>query len=357
MKKKYIISAMAFAMAVVACQSDDYSGIDVQELLGNPVDVVADIYSGQQKTRVNTTGTGDVWSDGDTLFLQNTSTNAVTLHGKDKGMYVYKSSDNKWHPIINSTFKRYVVWCDSDHIANSFEAYFPCLPGVTTTSFTGFTLPQDQTSDIKIRHSDYMTADTTEVKGDSGRAALTFYHQLCKVTAQITTYNNNFKDTIPYFDTVQFFLPDATGTTTLTTDSGKTITMPSDGYVYGLINNDSVNGHHTYTALLAPGKYDVNSDHFKTFGGTLLIQFNDATRVEPGTNKKLVERLVIGGNSFLTKTSGGFKPGKSYFLSLTMGKDTIKINRITIKDWIVADTLDTATADYVGYPDVIPVTP
>lgn len=311
MKIAKYIPAAALALVLAGCQSeDDFISSDYAN---DPMAVHIRAGIEALQTRVNTTGTGNAWEDGDLISVTNTSENAVT--GKDKAVYKYNGS--AWEP----SGAEYIVW--SDDAENEFKAYYPVVEG-KTDSYTQFELPADQSSsnpddDNYIGRADYMTAAASQSKSDA--LNLTFKHHLAKVTVKISDYGDQYATQKPTFTAPTFTVP-----TTPTEVTGKTLTVAGGGTtVTGLFSEDeSAEAKHSFTAVLLPGKYAADD----TF-----VLLN----IENGTS------LIVKANEQLTTT--GLVSGKAYTFNVTVGKDGATINSVTVGDWGTGGWTESGTAD------------
>ena len=309
MKIAKYIPAAALALVLAGCQSeDDFISSDYAN---DPMAVHIRAGIEALQTRVNTTGTGDAWEDGDLISVANTSTGAVT--GKDKAVYKYNGST--WVPEGTD----YMVWADD---VNTFEAYYPVVEG-KTDSYTQFELPADQSSNTPgaanyIGRADYMTAAASQSKSDA--LNLTFKHHLAKVTVKISGYGNQYATQKPVFQAPTFTVP-----TTTTTVDGKTLTVAGNGTtVTGLFSEDtSAEAKHSFTAVLLPDKYAADD----TF-----VQLN----IQGGTP------LIVKANEQLTT---GLESGKAYTFNVTVGKNGATINSVTVGDWGTDGWTESGTAD------------
>ena len=309
MKIAKYIPAAALALVLAGCQSeDDFISSDYAN---DPMAVHIRAGIEALQTRVNTTGTGDAWEEGDLISVANTSTGAVT--GKDKAVYKYNGST--WVPEGTD----YIVWADD---VNTFEAYYPVVEG-KTDSYTQFELPADQSSSNPtetnyIGRADYMTAAASQSKSDA--LNLTFKHHLAKVTVEISGYGDQYATQKPVFQAPTFTLP-----TTTTTVDGKTLTVANSGTtVTGLFSEDtSAEAKHSFTAVLLPDKYAADD----TF-----VQLN----IQGGTP------FIVKANEQLTN---GLVSGKAYTFNVTVGKDGATINSVTVGDWGTSGWTESGTAD------------
>lgn len=299
MKIAKYIPAAAIALVLAGCQSED--DFVSSGYANDPMAVHIRAGIEALQTRVNTTGAGDTWEDGDLISVTNTSAGAVT--GKDKAAYKYNGSS--WEP----SGADYIVW--SDDAENEFEAYYPVVDG-KTDSYTQFELPTNQSSSNPaetnyIGRADYMTATAKQSKSDA--LNLTFKHHLAKVTVKISGYGDQYATQKPTFTAPTFTVP-----TTTTTVEGKTLTVAGGGTtVTGLFSKDeTAEAKHSFTAVLLPDKY-ADDDTF--------VQLN----IEGGS------QLIVKANEQLTTT--GLESGKAYTFNVTVGKDGATISSVTVTEW------------------------
>lgn len=311
MKIAKYIPAAAIAIVLAGCQSED--DLMSSDYANDPMAVHIRAGIDALQTRVNTTGDGDAWEDGDLISVTNTSAGAVT--GKDKAVYKYNGSS--WEP----SGAEYIVW--SDDAENEFEAYYPVVEG-KTDSYTQFELPTNQSSNTPgatnyIGRADYMTATKKQSKSDA--LNLTFNHHLAKVTVTISDYGDQYDTQKPTFTAPTFTVP----TTTNTVD-GKTLTVAGGGTtVTGLFSKDeTAEAKHSFTAVLLPGKYAADD----TF-----VLLN----IEGGTS------LIVKANEQLT--TKGLESGKAYTFNVTVGKDGATISSVTVTEWGNGSWTENGTAN------------
>lgn len=303
MKTVKTILAAVSVWALSACQHNEDTFLTYAN---DPMAVHIQAGIASPNTRVNSTGKGDTWDTGDRIFVTNTTSGAV--EGKKESHYTYSGS--AWTPGAASG---YIVWISG--VNNSFEAFYP-YDEASSTSFTTFTLPANQSSDEPgnvnyMGRADWMLAEEPGMtKPDDATLSLNFEHQLAKVTVKITDYATQYETEKPEFEAPVFTLPtQETGITgkTLDVEAGSTT-------VTGLLTKDeSAAAQHSFTAILLPGKYSA-SDHFLT--------------LKTGTGETLT---VKASHTQLTQT--GLEPGKAYTFGLSVGKDALTLGPVTVNDW------------------------
>lgn len=318
MKIAKYIPAAAIALVLAGCQSED--DFVSSGYANDPMAVHIRAGIEALQTRVNTTGTGDTWEDGDLISVANTSAGAVT--GKNKAVYKYNYNSSAWEP----SGAEYMVWADD---VNTFEAYYPVVDG-KTDSYTQFELPTDQSSNTPgatnyIGRADYMTATAKQSKSDA--LNLTFKHHLAKVTVTISGYGDQYATQKPTFTAPTFTVP-----TTTTEVTGKTLTVAGDEKtVKGLFSEDETEAKHSFTAVLLPGKYAADD----TF---VLLNIEDGSQ------------LTVKANEQLTTT--GLVSGKAYTFNVTVGKDGATISSVTVTEWGNGSWTENGTADITFSLDI-----
>ncbi|WP_300699179.1 fimbrillin family protein [Bacteroides sp.] len=319
MKIKTILTATAGLLALAACNNEQEWE---STYLGDPNAVIVNAtLQGEDtagaSTRANTESTGDAFVIGTDRFrVTNTTPNtagttpATTANaGTNTAHYTYTApatwslTDAAGTPVTSP----YLTWAEGE---NTFEAYMPV--GETTTTYATFTLPGTQTDVDKLRAADWMTATATKARTDADRTVdLRFTHRLAKVTVSITAYRNEFGTTPPTLESVQFKLP--------TLDLATGVTLPTAQTVLPLVSPDaSPAALHSYTAILAPGKYAAGADFL-----TMTIAGQPVT---------------VKVNDLLATT--GLTPGKSYTFQLTVGNHIATLTSFTVGEWTAGTPLD-----------------
>lgn len=302
--KKYILAA-ATLLGLAACQQEDTlaSAYDTDP---NAVKISASIAGVDNvQTRINTDGTGAIWTNGDMIEVGNTSTGSV--NNKRKAIYVYT---DKWAP----SGEEYTVWADGE---NTFEAYYPYESGNTVNSFAMFDLPNDQSEVAKISKADWMLATATQTKTATNKAVnLVFFHQFAKVTVKIVGYNDEFT-TLPGIADVTS--PTFTLTTMPEVFPLKTVAVQDNSATIAALKVEGNESKHSFTAVLLPGKYSAGGGFFQFKVGSTTYKAN------------------VPASGTLTT---GIEGGKAYTFNLTVGKDMMTIGSVTVEDWGESDWAD-----------------
>ena len=200
--------------------------------------------------------------------------------------YTFNGTD--WQPGNGS----YLVWDDNNL---KFQCWYPA-DGKNTSS-KGY-IQEDQSNTDVIAKSDYMTAEVTDLKEIPGDPPLklAIERKTDRLILNIQSYNDQFTaDTkVNHVRIVGKECTDANETSTINI---KPLQKGEGG-----INT-------TYTALVAPG----------TTEGHLYFSADESTETP------LVVKIA------------SLEAGKSYTYNLTVGKDKVAINDITVKDWTTGE--------------------
>ena len=216
----------------------------------------------------------------------------VSNNGKSLN-YTFNGTD--WQPGNGS----YLVWDNSNL---KFQCWYPA-DGKNTFS-KGY-IQDDQSSAEAIAKSDYMTAEVTDLKEIPGDRQLdvTLERKTARLILNIQSFNNQFDASTTKVNHVRIVGKECT-------DDKETSTiniMPLQKGEGGI--------NTTYTALVAPG----------TTEGHLYFSADESTETP----------LVV-------KTAS-LEAGKSYTYNLTVGKNTITVNDVTVADWKTGNTLNGTT--------------
>lgn len=224
------------------------------------------------------------FNNGDVMGVSNNGTSVnYTFNGTD------------WQPGNGS----YLVWDNSNL---KFQCWYPA-DGKNTFS-KGY-IQDDQSSAEAIAKSDYMTAEVTDLKEIPGDRQLdvTLERKTARLILNIRSFNNQFDASTTKVNHVRIVGKECT-------DANETSTiniMPLQKGEGGI--------NTTYTALVAPG----------TTEGHLYFSADESTETP----------LVV-------KTAS-LEAGKSYTYNLTVGKNTITVNDVTVADWKTGNTLNGTT--------------
>ena len=196
--------------------------------------------------------------------------------------YTFNGTD--WQPGNGS----YLVWDDNNL---KFQCWYPA-DGKNTSS-KGY-IQEDQSNTDVIAKSDYMTAEVTDLKEIPGDRQLkvAMERKTARLILNIQSYNDQFTaDTkVNHVRIVGKECTDANETSTINI---KPLQKGEGG-----INT-------TYTALVAPG----------TTEGHLYFSADESTETP------LVVKIA------------SLEAGKSYTYNLTVGKNKVAVNDITVADW------------------------
>ena len=274
MKYQKILGLVATAGLLLAGCATDSDNNNTWLSDPNAVHVSASV--GSIFTRSNPTDEAKQTSfnTGDMMGVSNNGTSIT---------YTYNGTD--WQPGNES----YLVW-DASNL--KFQCWYPA-DGKNTSS-KGY-IQKDQSNATEIAKSDYMTAAVTDLKEIPGDRQLKV--ELVRKTARLILNIQNFND---QFDDNTTKVNHIHIASKASTDAGETSTIN----IKPLQKGDGGKGT-TYTALVIPGEVE----------GKLYFTTDEDTEAP----------LVV--------KTGTLEAGKSYTYNLTVGKNTITVNDVTVAKW------------------------
>lgn len=210
--------------------------------------------------------------------------------------YTFDGTD--WQPGNGN----YLVWDDSNL---KFQCWYPA-DGKNTFS-KGY-VQEDQSNTDVIAKSDYMTAEVTNLTEIPGNRQLKV--ELARKTARLILNIQNFND---QFDDNTTKVNHIRIASKASTDASETSIIN----IKPLQNGEGGKGT-TYTALVAPGEVE----------GHLYFTSEESTETP----------LVV--------KTGTLEAGKSYTYNLTVGKNTITINDVTVAKW-GEDKIEGGKAEFI----------
>ena len=265
MKRNKIFAWMAAAMTLAACSTNDIADITAYD-----ADNVVNIAS---VTRSGETGNTTAQQMTAPFHLVNV-TQMAKFDMKYEADYTF---DNNTYSVNGL-----VVWCNS--YDNEFKAFSPLHTSANNASFTTFTIPTDQSTADKLAAADWMTATTTEKKGNNnGAISLNFEHQLSNIVI------------------------------TISEDVKSDLASLSDIKVLGTITPYYNSTTKTIQAIVEPAT---------TVPNTSLLTFKDAAG----------ESYTIPFPSSITSLD----KGKQYNFTLSGGYNTLAISSVSVTDWTSA---------------------
>ena len=286
---KYLsLAALALMGTLASCQSDDELTIARPD---NAVGINVSVGS-LQTTRSNPAST-----DLDEPCIFNLGDQVcVSTEGQDPVLFQCTNADQQtWAEAVSGKF---LLWTQSEM---TFQAYYPATEG---TSMTAFNLPADQSSEAKIAQADYMTRQQTCTNEYGTDINLTLERKTARVIVRIAGFNDQYFNNQKTVSNVRIY-SEASGISSGNPTGSSTEIQP---YAQG---EGGVNT--TYTALVVPGYGDDGAD-FVT--------------------------LTDGANNNLSvKGIPELEAGNSYTFNLTVGKNTIQVQSVTVQDWTTGETL------------------
>ncbi|OYP55272.1 fimbrillin family protein [Segatella bryantii] len=288
---KYLSMAALALMGVLAsCQSDD-EAVSITRP-NNAVSVNFSVGSLQGTTRSNAAATDDTqrqFNQGDQI--------SVSTNDQEAVIFQCTSTENQTWTEVEAN--KFLLWTQP---MLSFSAYYPVTTG---TSMTTFTMPADQSSEAKIALADYMTRQQNISRPEGGSdIQMQLERKMARVIVRISGFGSQYDDDEKTVSNVSIYsqasgIADGNGT------GSSTAIQP---YAQG----DGGQGS-TYTALVVPGYGD---------GSATFITLTD------GAN-----------NNLSVKGIPELEAGNSYTFNLTVGKNTIQVQSVTVTDWTTGEIL------------------
>lgn len=289
MKYQKILGLVATAGLLLAgCATDSDNN---STWLSDPNAVHVSASVGSIFTRSNPTDEAKQTSfnKGDVMGVSN---NGTSLN------YTFNGTD--WQPGNGS----YLVW-DASNL--NFQCWYPADGN---NSFSKGYIHEDQSNATEIAKSDYMTAEVTNLTEIPGNRQLDV--ALGRKTARLILNIQNFND---QFDASTTKVNHIRIASKASTDAGETSIIN----IKPLQNGEGGKGT-TYTALVAPGEVE----------GKLYFSIDESTETP----------LVV--------KTGALEAGKSYTYNLTVGKNTITVNDVTVAEW-GTDKIEGGKAEVIPY--------
>ena len=293
MKYQKILGLVATAGLLLAGCATDSDNSNTWLSDPNAVHVSASV--GSIFTRSNPAASDEAgqksFNTGDVMGVSNNGTSIT---------YTYNKDTNDWQPGSGS----YLVWDASDL---TFQCWYPAA--CKNTYSKGY-IQEDQSNATEIAKSDYMTAAVTNLTEIPGNRQLkvTLVRKTARLILNIQNFNDQFDDNTTKVNHIRI-------ASKASTDAGETSTID----IKPLQNGEGGKGT-TYTALVAPGAVE----------GKLYFTDNESTETP----------LVV--------KTGTLEAGKSYTYNLTVGKNTITINDVTVAKW-GNDKIEGGKAEYYPY--------
>ena len=297
MKAKYLsMAALALMGTLASCQSDDEAAVSFARP-DNAVSVNFSVGSLKGTTRSNPAAT-----DPDEARYFNLGDQVcVSTDGQDPVLFQCTNADQQtWAEAVSGKF---LLWKQNEM---TFKAYYPATSG---TSMTAFTLPTDQSSEAKIAQADYMTRQKTCNNENGTDINLSLERKTARVIVRIAGFTDQYIDDDKTVDNVRIY-SEAGGIADGNTTGSSTELQP---YAQGSYDGWGWRQNSTFTALVVPGYGD---------SGTRFITLSDGE-----------------SNTLEVKGIPELEAGYSYTFNLTVGKNKIQVQSVTVTDWATGTTL------------------
>ncbi|MBR0201859.1 MAG: fimbrillin family protein [Bacteroidaceae bacterium] len=282
---KYLsLAALALMGTLASCQSDDEAAVSFARP-DNAVGINVTVGSLKGTTRSNAIATDDTQREfnlGDQI--------SVSTDGQDP--VLFQCTDADMQTWAEAEAGKFLLWTQNEM---TFKAYYPATNG---TSMTAFTLPADQSTEAKIALADYMTRQQTFYYENGTDITLNLERKTARVIVRINSFTDQYDEGQQTVSNVRInsqFSAIADG-------NGQGDITEVTPYMQGTGGQGT-----SYTALVVPG-YDDS--------GATFITLTDALN-----------------NTLTVKGIPELEAGYSYTFNLTVGKNTIQVQSVTVTDW------------------------
>ena len=272
MKTSYKYLAIAFASILCSCNEEV-----TPDMLESQVEISANI-NPCVLTRVSDDGKS--FTDGDQIKVQN-------VDRETKNLATYTYSNDVW-----TTYDELYWGVQSE---NTFNACYPA-----TAAYNSFTIPANQTTAVNLAAADWMTATTTASRNST--VALSFSHNLAKVTVTIDSWNNEYLENERVVNSLEL-----NSLSSVMSNNGTITGNGQSQWVEANVRQENT----SFVAIIAPGEYDSKED---------------------------IMQVYVNGSStpLAVKTSEALtlEASKAYSFKLKVGKELATItSSVTVGDW------------------------
>ena len=276
MKTKYTaIAALTLLGAFASCQKENLRP-------DNAVKVSVSVGALTKTNAIATDDTQRQFNQGDQISVSTNDQEAVLFQ-------CTSTDDQTWTEAVPNKF---LLWTQN---MLTFSAYYPVTTG---TSMTAFTVPTDQSSVEKIALADYMTRQQVFNNENGSNIQMQLERKMARVIVRISGFGSQYDDDEKTVSNVSIY-SEASGIADGNGTGSSTAIQP---YAQGNGGQGS-----TYTALVVPGYGD---------SGARFIQLSDGE-----------------GSTLTVKGIPELEAGNSYTFNLTVGKNSIQVQSVTVTDW------------------------
>ncbi len=245
------------------------------------------------------------FTEGDEIYVQVTG-------GEDPNLYTaastYRLGNSQWSPSDGN----YLLW-KFDQL--NFEAYYPASVArevLTTEGNLGNFIshvPTDQSTKEKIAKADLMMMEPPRPFDKTETVDITMQHKTIKLTVHIKGFMNQYEPGVKV-ENVRFI-----------TSSVNPAVVETKEYLPYTESDGSVNS--SYTILLPT-----------IWAGSLA---NLQIQMQPKGHNAI--------SADLTSLYGGWNYDTHYTVNLTVGKDRLEMNEITVSDWSATTDIEGGNAE------------
>ena len=225
----------------------------------------------------------------------------ITADGQPAVVYTLQDGSTLWSPEEG----KYLKW---NTPTMSFTAWYPAAEGVNADNFT---VPADQSDDVKIASADYMTCSQQVTRAGDNPVSLNFERRMARIVV-IPSFNNQF-NSVDY------------------TVSEITVCGNTNGYASGSPVSGSV--------------------EVKAYKNGIFYALLSPTTASSETFIKVKVKKNYGTEEHSLEAKGiiATEAGKSYIVNLTVGKNVASVARVTVSDWVASGEITGSEADQIPY--------
>ena len=288
MRKLEILAVVSAIALVSSCSKNENPGY-----LSDPDAVRVEAVVGPL-TRSNPVGTPEeqkTFNEGDRIGISN---------GGDYVYYVLR--DGSWVPYNAS---EYLKW---ENNTMTFRAYYPANNASTFEIGDVYTYQSDE---YDLQYSDYMTVEVTADRPQAGNSlSLRMERRTARVIVRVDSFRDEFAGTNPVVSAVNVYSSPKVPYSDLSSP------VPIES-----LNKDGI-----FYALVCPSEAKPDQTFLE-----LTVEYGN-----PVQSKTLTVKGVPA-----------MEAGKSYTYSILVGKTSVKVGSVSVRDWTTGEAIDDGLTDVI----------
>lgn len=305
---------MAALLGFAACSSDNELAEQTNPKADNSVIIKASVGEGSIFTRSNPTS-----MDSEEQKKFNAGDEISVSDGKQSVNYKLGADGTTWSAINSGEA---LTWHSSPVTFNAFYPVSNGKKGEENNTLNKGIIRLDQNDITAIQKSDYMTANTTLSKEPGNHTLnLEFERQTARIVVNIVGFNNQWGDSHPTITGVNI--------------NGYNVVPYSSDQSIDFISAYTATDQKQYIALVAPSPADDTKQFINIY-------------YPNGDN---------GFNHLFVTGVPATEAGKSYTYNLTLGKDKVTVENVTVEDWATGEIIPGGEAEKSTSTDVTGKTP